>query len=211
MSAANFFRLSLPALKLSVPMYITRFESGTSASTQITGMPCATALSISPWKISGLGAERQIPAGFCSTIWRKTPTSPFGSYVVGPVSSPFTPSPLAASKNPAWASCQYGKLMFVATKTYRAFSSWYGLAHDAISTTPTKIKIDTSVAPYLFIGILLLHSSWPPKIYWTSTFPFPLPQARQTRCRHSTRIGVHCVTIEALVRQPRLSNTGILD
>src|SRR5207253_10316210 len=62
--------LPISALKLSVPMYSTRFEFGTSASTQITGIPSATALSISAWKSSGRAAETQIPVGCCSTIWR---------------------------------------------------------------------------------------------------------------------------------------------
>ena len=42
---------------------------------------------------------------------------------VGPISSAFTPSALAASRNPASALCQYDKLMFVATNTYRSLSS----------------------------------------------------------------------------------------
>src|SRR5882762_11934182 len=122
-------------------------------------MPSATALSMSAWKISGRAAERQIPAGCCSTTCRKIPTSPLGSYVTGPVISAFTPSALAASRKPACASCQYGKLILVATKTYRSFSSWYGFAHATMIVATKRIRKHASVIPYFLIAILLSHSS----------------------------------------------------
>jgi len=64
--------LSGRALKLSVPMYSTRIESGTSASTQIsTGMPMRHRLVNLRAEISRAAPrERQIPAGCCSTILR---------------------------------------------------------------------------------------------------------------------------------------------
>ena len=78
-SAAIRLTLSLPARTLSVPIYSSLFDSGTSASTQITGTPAATALSMSARKKSVRAAERQIPEGCFSMRSRNMVASAPGS------------------------------------------------------------------------------------------------------------------------------------
>jgi len=138
MSAAIRFRLSRPALTLSVPTYTKRFESGPSASTQITGMPAAPPCRC---PLENLGPRRrrgQIPQGSVHDLAENS-YLPCGSYVVGPVSSPFTPAFWPTSRNPASVSFQYGKLIFVATTRSVPFPRGRA-SRTTHHAAPTKIK-----------------------------------------------------------------------